>query len=385
MESGPRTSTLLAMRRLASRTAILCPLFAGCSPAEDPEYDFSAFDQAVEEFVIAQGLMGATAAIVHEEDGVVHLEGYGTFDAGRAILIASTGKIMSSGVLLRLVDDGLLDLDASIATTLGPLWGEHKADVTPAQLLSNSAGLVGLLDDPTYLPYLCQYIDGGTLRDCAETIYTANDQADRVPPDTMFRYGGGQWQLAGGLAEVASGKSWAQLIHEIYVEPCGLTSTGFNNHFLRASLESASESPSLGYPSFFSGDLTALDPTENPNIEGGAYSTAGDYAEILRMHLRGGTCGETQVLSPMSVARMQEDRIGRVYGGSTPDPNMPGYGMGWWISRTEPIVSDPGAYGAISWLDLERRYGVVLLVEGSGQGFSFLQTAQPLLAAVFDG
>lgn len=372
---------MATVRRLASLPAFLLPFVGACGASENHAYDFSAFDQAVEDFVLAHGLEGATAAIVHEDDGLVHLEGYGTFDSGRTILIASTGKVLSSGVLLRLADDGLLDLDASITTVLGPAWGEHKADITTAQLLSNSAGLVGLLDDAGYLPYLCQFLNNGTLRECAEAIYTADDLADRVPPDTAFRYGGAQWQLAGGIAEVASGKTWAQLIQEIYVEPCGLTSTGFNNHFLRATLEDASGS--LAYPTFFNGDLNALDPTENPNIEGGAYSTAPDYAELLLMHLRGGSCGEERVLSPMAVARMQEDRIGAVYGGSTIDPTMPGYGMGWWVSRTEPLVSDPGAYGAISWLDLERRFGVVVLLEDDGQGFSFLQEAQPILAEAF--
>lgn len=370
-------------RRLAPRIAFLLPFLAACSASQDREYDFVAFDRAVEDFLLAQGLTGATAAIVHEDDGVVHLQGYGAFDPHRVVLLASTGKILSAGVLLRLADDGLLDLDASIATVLGPSWGEYKTDVTVAQMLSNSAGMVGLIDDPTYLPYVCQFLSGGTLQGCAETIYSVDDEADRVPPDTAFRYGGGQWQLAGGIAEVVSGKSWAQLVHEIYVEPCGLTSTGFNNHFLRALLET--EDQTLRYPMFFDGDLTALDPTVNPNIEGGAYSTAADYAEILQMHLRDGQCGDTRVLSPMAVARMQQDRIGAVYGGSTPDPAMPGYGFGWWVSRTEPLVADPGAYGAIAWLDLQRRYGVVLLVESSGQGFTFMQQTQPIVAAAFDG
>lgn len=65
------------------------------------------------------------------------------------------------------------------------------SDITRAQMLSNSAGMVGLLDDPYYLSYLCQYtMITGSPSACARAIYTAHDDADRVPPDTTFRYGG---------------------------------------------------------------------------------------------------------------------------------------------------------------------------------------------------
>ena len=103
------------------------------------------------------------------------------------------------------------------------------------------------------------------------------------------------------------------------------------------------------------------------------------------MHLRGGTCGEARVLSHDAVLRMQEDRIGRVYNGSTEvDPTMPGYGMGWWVSRTEPLISDGGAYGAISWIDLEHRAGVILMLEGeAAQGSAFRVNAQPIIRDIF--
>ena len=138
--------------------------------------------------------------------------------------------MITAGVLLRLQDDGLLDIDAPVAAVAD--WGAGNPTITPAQLLSNSSGLVGLLPDPAYAPYVCQYLPAGTLQDCAASIFsTPDDDADIVAPDTEFRYGGAQWQVAGAVAEVASGKPWAQLIDEIYVQPCGLETLAFNNHF----------------------------------------------------------------------------------------------------------------------------------------------------------
>src|SRR5690606_23460172 len=101
----------------------------------------------------------------------VHLKALGDFEPDRISLIASASKVMSVGVVMRLADQGLLDVDTPASEYLGD-WGEYKTDITLAQMLSNSAGMVGLIDDPIYGAYICQYLDGGTLSDCAKKIYT---------------------------------------------------------------------------------------------------------------------------------------------------------------------------------------------------------------------
>jgi CubicO group peptidase (beta-lactamase class C family) len=359
-------------------------LWAACTGSSNPgtpdggvALDFSAFDQAIEGFVTAQGLPGATAVVVHRDLGVVHLKGYGSFDPGRLFLIASSSKILSVGVLMRLADQKLLDLDGPIGTVVTGRWGEGKGTLTVAQMLSNSSGLVGLLDEATYPPYLCQYVPQGTLTGCAQMIYKAADSDRIVPPDTRFRYGGGQWQLAGGVAEAASGKSWEQLIRETYVEPCGTTSLGYTNQFARGG---------MNYPAFFMANPANLDRTENPSIEGGAYITTADYAKILLMHLRQGLCGDKRVLGEAAVARMQMDRIGPAYGGVTPDPTLQGYGLGWWVDRVNPgVVADAGAYGAMPWLDGRRGYGAFIVIEATAtQGAQLRLQTKPILDGIFD-
>jgi hypothetical protein len=111
-------------------------------------------------------------------------------------------------------------------------------------------------------------------------------------------------------------------------------------------------------------------------MEGGAYITAPDYADLLLMHLREGRCGDTQVLSPEALARMHEDRTGAVYGGSE------SYGMGWFVDAAAGRITDPGAYGATPWLDLEGGYGAYLVVEGdTGPGLA--AELFPLVDAAF--
>ena len=177
--------------------------------------------------------------------------------------------------------------------------------------------------------------------------------------------------------------SWAELVETIYVEPCGLKSSGYNNHFIKA----AGQEDAFAYPEFFQADLANLDPTDNPNLEGGMYSTIEDYAQILLMHLRGGTCGENRVLSEASVARMQEDRIADAYDGTTTlDPTMPGYGLGWWMTRPKTIISDTGAYGASPWMDVTRGYAAMFLMEGKAeQGALFRIESTPIIEQILDG
>ncbi len=323
-------------------------------------YDFSAVSPIVQAFVDAEGLDGAGLIVVDREDGVIHHEHWGEFTEDRISLVASSSKMITAGVLMRLHDDGLLDVDAPIADVVD--WGAGNPEITPAQLVSNSSGLVGLGPDPTYGPYLCQFLTAGTIQECAESIFaTPDDDADVIPPDTEFRYGGAQWQVAGALAEVAAGRSWAELIDEIYVQPCGLEALGYNNHFTQVGTSG------FDYPTAFDADPSTLIDTANPNMEGGAYVTTGDYGKLLLMHLRGGMCDGGRVLSEESVDRMHADRIADAYDGSAGAAT--GYGMGWWIDRETGVISDGGAYGSVPWLDLDDGYGAFLVIEAdSGLG-----------------
>ncbi|MBG7603163.1 MAG: beta-lactamase family protein [Actinobacteria bacterium] len=326
------------------------------APVPEPvDYDFSAVSPIVQDFVDERWLNGAGLIIVHRDDGVIYEDHWGEFSKDRVSLIASSSKMITAGVLLRLQDEGLLDIDAPVADAVE--WGVGNPEVTPAQLMSNSSGLVGLVPNPAYGPYICQYLPFGTIQDCAASIFNnLDDENDVVAPDTEFRYGGAQWQVAGAVAEAVSGKSWAELIDEIYVQPCALESLAYNNNLALIASEG------FRYPASFNGDPTTLASTENPNMEAGAYITTGDYGKLLLMHLRGGACDDNQVLTQESLDLMHADRIGDVYGGDAYSAGR-GYGMGWWVDRESGRISDEGAYGAVPWLDLADGYGAYLVIE----------------------
>lgn len=358
-----RSSGLLgSVRRIAVIVSMSCAALASCagesststSSVPVASRDFAPISPILDRYISEHDLNGAGLLIVDKDDGVVYERYWGDFSADRVSLIASASKMISAGVLLHLDDEGLLDIDAPVPDVVE--WGTSNSAITPAQLLSNSSGLVGVLPELEYPPYLCMWEFEGTLEDCARHIFTTpDDDADVVPPDTEFRYGGGQWQVAGAVAEIASGKSWAELIDDIFVTPCDVPSLGYNNHYRQIG--------EIGpvYPPGFDGPAS-LRPTSNPHIEGGAYITPRDYATLLLMNLRDGYCGDERVLSTEALARMHEDHT-TVYPGATQSPT--GYGMGWWIDHETGRLTDPGAYGTTPWLDLEDGYGAYLVVEAT--------------------
>lgn len=360
----------------------------GSSEVSVDELDFSSVDEQVDAYVAEQGLDGAALVVVHRDEGIVHEHYAGVFGPDRVSLVASASKMISAGVLMSLHDQGVLDIDAPVAEVVP--WGAANPEVAPVHLVSNSSGLPGLIDGPTYPPYLCQYLAAGTLLDCGERIFTTTEDDEAVvPPDTEFRYGGGPWQVAGAVAEAASGSSWAELIERTYVEPCGVDGLGYNNHYAQI----VSDDGPFSYPPQFDGDPSVLAETDNPNLEGGAYLSPIDYAELLLMHLREGRCEGGQVLSPESVKRMHTDRVVAAYdadlsiGSGTEGPqSFGGYGLGWWVGYEQPdYIEDGGAFGAVPWLDLGRGYGAYVVVERTSRvGRDLARQIRPEIEAQID-
>ena len=328
--------------------------------------------EIIQDYVDENGLNGASFIVVDRDAGVLYEEHTGELGPGRIAMIGPLSEMISAGVVLRLHEDGLLDVDAPVADVVA--WGSGNPEVTLAQLLSHSSGMVGGLPSQFYAPYTCSVMFIGSLQGCGETIFTTpDDDVDLVPPDTNFGWPGtgADYQVAGAVAEAASGKTWAELVDETYA-PCGLEVLAYNNPWFQLPFDPAT----FAYPSAaFDGDPSTLAPTDNPSIEAGAYTTPEDYAALLLMHLRDGMCGDQRVLSTESLERMHEDRIARVYDGGNPawDPETGdatggvwGYGMGFMMDREvggRPGMATP--FGQQTWMDLDTGYAALLLLESS--------------------
>ncbi len=340
----------------------------GCGGTGDgAKYDFSAVDSVVADFMADYpAVEGVTLAVVRGDEGQVYEKGYGDFGSDRISLIASTSKVLSVGVILALVDDGLLELDRPIAEYLD--WGDHHPTVTMRQILSMMSGLpVRFSTSDACFPFQCECDPGTSVQECGRTVF--QDEGLWIAPGLEFRYS--EWQLAGAVAEIVSNVSWAELVREKLVAPCGLENTGYGSGIYGEYLE------------VFDGDPANLPETDNPRLAGGAYTTVNDYGNVLLMHLREGLCGEERVLSPDMVQAMQEDLVPE--GVAMPDwrPEAVNYGMGWWKYETHPgLLIDSGAFGARAILHPGEDWGAIMIIETTtAQGHELFKRLVPAIRA----
>ncbi|MEW6085733.1 MAG: serine hydrolase [Chloroflexota bacterium] len=312
------------------------PAAADTTPSTPVSYDWSALDQALEDF--APGKVDGLTFLLAKDGQVIYEKAFGNQTMDSFLPIASSTKMPSAIVIFTLVEDGLLDLDEPVATYLqGHInLPADKAAITTRMLLNHTSGLLGNPD--------CLGNRGrGTLQECAQEIANAPLEFN---PGTQFAYGGGSFQVAGYVAEVVSGKSWNDLFQERLAKPLGLTTFTYSGGTLGSDT--------------------------NPRIAGGASSDVYDYNKILQMILNDGQYNETQILSPQTIQMMSTSQISGLPLSRSPgeDDLLLGYSFGFWVSDPSihpgsngPELSDQGAFGCTPWVDFDLGYSAVLLIK----------------------
>jgi CubicO group peptidase (beta-lactamase class C family) len=257
---------------------------------------------------------------------------YGGYTDATRIPIASASKWVSALVLARLVERGTLRWDS----TVGEWWPTAPADkraITLAQLFSHTSGLPGDESGCIANPLT-------TLQACASQILAGPMIA---APGSSFAYGGLSMQVAGAMAERATGLGWDVLFARELTTPLALTATDF------------------GLNSTAPGLVTL----PNPRIAGGIRSTLADYRKLMAMWqadgiIREGPNAGRRYLAVSTIRAMQRDHAaGTVKRDLPPVPQRMdawGYGFGYWLLPTiragAPVVeSSPGAFGFQGWVD----------------------------------
>ena len=178
---------------------------------------------------------GVSAALVEHGD-VVAQAAYGTKTAGDDAPVEETTRFQACSIskpvtslgMLRLVEQGRLDLDADVNDTLRawriPSNGAWSPRVTLRHLASHSAGLTAH-GFPGYrrratLPTLPQVLSG---------VSPANTEGVRVDivPGVQFRYSGGGTTVMQLLLEEVTGQPIADLLRELVLEPLGMMHSSY--------------------------------------------------------------------------------------------------------------------------------------------------------------
>jgi CubicO group peptidase (beta-lactamase class C family) len=305
---------------------LLLALAALSAPAAAPSQPLTDVDS-----LLAQALPkdGGGVLRVTQQGQVLFEKAYGGYRLDDAIPIASGTQLLSVVVLLRLVDAQKLALDAPVSSVLQD-WPQDKAAITLRMLLAHTSGLPPTAD--------CLEDRNTTLEACVKAIAA---MPLRKEPGAAVLYGGTGFQVAGRMAELATGKSWAELFRTYLTAPLGLRLTGFGR-------------------------------TANPRVAGGAQSAAGEYGKVLQLLLQGGEADGVRLLKGATVDAMFQDQSGGAPLVLSPYALVSGReasrpGLGLWLDRTdghghglEAICQ--GTFGFTAWMDRERQLGGVLLV-----------------------
>jgi len=318
---------------------LLLTLLAGitvASNAQVKQYDLSLLDRKIQGWVDSGYYPGASVLIARNNK-LIFRKYYGNYKPETVTYIASAGKWLAAAAIAAVVDEGKLSWDDQVKKWL-PEFTDIKGEATLRQLLSHTAGY------PDYQPE-------GNRRDDYQTLEESVSHIAGLPADTLpgtrFNYGGLAMQVAGRMAELATGKNWETIFQQKIAGPLQMRSTSF----------------------------TPVDPGSghSPMLGGGARSSLSDYADFLNMIFNEGTFKGSRVLSLKAVKEMQADQVGSakvkpaefveaVRVSSRQDI----YGLGEWREEVKAdgeavLVSSPGWAGAYPWIDKTKGvYGFLL-------------------------
>ncbi len=139
--------------------------------------------------------------------------------------IGSTSKAVTATALARLVERGVIDLDAPLSAYFDPLPNEEWAEITTRQLASHMAGMPHYGDNTDYAGLLKMM----TLRHKFESMHDAValfDESDLLfEPGTQFEYSSLGTVLLGALMSKATGKAYLEIIEEEVLTPAGMENT----------------------------------------------------------------------------------------------------------------------------------------------------------------
>lgn len=173
---------------------------------------------------------GMSVAILHKDKivysrafGFANLENQEELTTKHIFRIASHSKTFTSTAIMRLNEQGKLEVDDPVSKYL--LWFKSTQDprlakITVRQLLGHQAGISRDGDSADFWQLMYDYPDENGLKEyihAAKLVYAPNKQ---------FKYSNLGFSYLGLLIEAVSGKTYHQYVTDNIIKPLGLKSTG---------------------------------------------------------------------------------------------------------------------------------------------------------------
>ena len=168
---------------------------------------------------------GAAVGVLHDGDVTTAAAGFANRRAGvettpdTVFQIGSQGKMWTATVLMQLVDEGLVDVDATVRTYLPEFAVANPQvaeTVTLRHLLSHTSGIDG-----------DNFADFGRGDDCLERYVESCAALEQTHPlGATMSYCNTGFSILGRVIEVVTGKVWDAAMRERLFDPLGLGHTG---------------------------------------------------------------------------------------------------------------------------------------------------------------
>lgn len=247
--------------------------------------------------------------------GVTSLDNPLPIDQATLFQIGSTTKTFTATAIMRLVEEGRIDLDAPVRTYVPELRLKDEgvaARVTVLQLLNHTAGWDGDF-----------FLDTGDGDDALARYVVAMAELEQVnPPGKTVSYNNASLCLAGRVIEKVTGTTYEAALTQLVLEPLGLK----HSHLFPA--EVMTYRFAVGHVER-EGTVQVARPWRLPRSStaaGALVCTAPDQIRYARFHLGDGTAGGERVLRTETLERMKR-ATANAQGSSLGDE----IGIGWLL------------------------------------------------------
>jgi CubicO group peptidase (beta-lactamase class C family) len=248
---------------------------------------------------------GVAVGVLHR--GEVSVAGFGVTSIEQPLpvtddtlfQIGSITKTFTGTAVMRLVEAGKIELDATVCTYLPGFCvadKEASARATVRHLLTHTGGWAG------------DFFHATGAGDDALARYVADmaELPQLAPLNTIWSYNNAGFSVAGRIIEVVTGKSYELALRELVLEPLGLERTFFDagevlTHRFAVGHNEGEAGPEVARP-------WTLERSAYP--AGGIACHVGELLRYARFHLGDGEGEEgTRLLSADSLAAMQNPQV----------------------------------------------------------------------------
>ena len=227
--SLPVFSTAVSTTDVSSTTAISTTVPVTVTPTtvrpvQEPLPNPELFDAAIRLHTLDAGSRDVSVAVMYDGQ-VIHSYAASSRKSSRAVdeqtsfRIASISKILTAVTVLKLVEQGQLELDEPIvgrvADNIGLMLADSRArDISVKQLLAHTSGISNFLEI---------FFDIGAY-DQMSMLSETLGQSLSTEPGSAYKYSNVNYVLLGKAIELVTGLSYHDAVEQLVLAPLGLQS-----------------------------------------------------------------------------------------------------------------------------------------------------------------